>query len=106
MNKLEIRRKQMSNNQRGFSSLLVIIALAAVVGVFLLYVLNMVANTEVPLFTDNSNPAGFKDSAVTFEELEEDEATPIEIDNTTVNELDVIVKDIENDSDIDANLDF
>ncbi len=96
----------MSNNQKGFSSLLVIIALVAVVGVFILYVLNTVANTDTSMQNDDSDYVMMDDSEATFEEIEEDETTPVEIDNTTVTELDTLVKDIENDSEIDENLDF
>lgn len=106
MNKLEIWRKQMSNSQKGFSSLLVIIALVAVVGVFILYILNVVANTEVPLLPENSDSVVTGNSETTFEELEEDETTPIEIDNVTVTELDTLIMDVENDSDIDESLEF
>jgi hypothetical protein len=105
----------MIKNQKGFSSLLVIIAVLAIVGVFGLYLYNSSNNATIPgLDYELSNTPkdtkrmedGEAMEKVEYETLEEDETTPEEINNEVLDELDALVQEIDNDTSLDDTLDF
>ena len=99
------------NNQKGMSSILVIIAVLAIVAVFALYLYNMSNSVNIPLLNMGSEENTVEktentqmEQEVTFEKMEEDESTPEEINNDVVSELDSIVAELESDKTLDSDL--
>lgn len=92
---------QRQQKQGGFSSILLVIAVLAIVGVFVLYLYNTINSTEVPgldvgtskimrVNTDATEKSGKYMMQESFEELEEDDTTPEEINNESLSELDAL----------------
>lgn len=99
------------NNQKGMSSILVIIAVLAIVGVFVLYLYNMSNSANIPFLdmgSEKNNQMNTEtpkmEPQITFEKMDEDESTPVEINNDVVSELDSIVAELESDKTLDSDL--
>lgn len=99
-----------TNKQSGFSGLLVVIALAAIVGVFVLYFMKSTETVDLPIEKDGSyRNDGSGDSMmnepVEYEEIAEDETTPESINNETLDELDSLMMELDSDTTMNADLD-
>ena len=85
-------------NEKGISGILVLIAVTAVVGVFILFLINQIRdrNVEVQeaIVTQKVVITPKEDE---FEEIAEDESTPEEINNEVLDELDALVKELDED---------
>ena len=92
------------NNRKGFSSIIVILAVLAVVLMFVLYVYKLVLNTSFGDDVRLTQPTQNMDGKMMYEPLEEDETTPEEINNEAVDELDSILKELDEDVLIEDDL--
>ncbi len=86
-------------NQKGISSLIILLIVVAVIGVFL-YMKKMKAPVDVMEETMEMTEG---ETPVEYEMLEEDETTPEEIDNDALDELDMLMEEIDSTSNEDLS---
>ncbi len=86
-------------DQKGISSLIILLIVVAVIGVFL-YMKKMKAPVDVMEETMEMTEG---ETPVEYEMLEEDETTPEEIDNDALDELDMLMEEIDSTSNEDLS---
>lgn len=100
------------NNSKGFSSVILVVALAGILVLFGLYIYKLISDsttqkdlvrtkvTKQVVGREDATPKMVEE----FEELDEPEGTPEEIDNDALKELDKIINDLEADTTLDDDL--
>ncbi len=86
-------------NEKGLSNVMVAIAIAIIAFAVALYYVS-----KDYAFSDFVSRARQEEEATRFETIPEDEMTPEEIGNDTVNELDMMINDVEKASSVEEEL--
>lgn len=87
-------------NQKGITSLMILLIVVAVIGVFL-YMKKM--KTGDDMVVEEPTYMTEEETPMEYEMLEEDETTPEEINNDTLDELDMLMEEIDSTSNEDLS---